>query len=82
MSQLTEKQIKRQDFVDNEIFELLQRLIPQSKTIDWDIEVIGAVRDAIQNQIVDEQKLMSEMQFYPYLKIWNLRLENRKSKTF
>jgi len=69
MSQLTEKQIKRQDFVDNEIFELLQRLIPQSKTIDWDIEVIGAVRDAIQNQIVDEQKLMSEMQFYPYLKI-------------
>ena len=40
MAQLTEKQIKRQDFVDNEIFELIQRLAPSAK-IDWDIEMIA-----------------------------------------
>ena len=69
MKTLTERQTERQDFVDNEIFELLQRLLPPSRTVKWDIEVIGAIRDAIQEQIVDKQKLMSEMQFYPYIKI-------------
>ena len=44
---LTKKQIERQDFVDNQIFELIQKLLPSSKQIDWDIEAIGAVRDAI-----------------------------------
>lgn len=64
MAQLTKKQIKRQDFVDNEIFELIQRLAPSVK-IKWDIEMIGNVRDSIQIQLVDKQKLMSEASFYP-----------------
>ena len=68
MAQLTKQQIKRQDFIDNAIFELLQKFLPQSKTRKWDIEVIGAVRDAIRKQIVDRRKAMSEMRFYPYLK--------------
>ena len=61
---LTKKQIKRQDFVDNKIFELIQKLLPPSKKIDWDIEAIGAVRDAIGEQIVGK-KLMRDAQFYP-----------------
>ena len=65
MIQLTKKQIERQDYVDNQIFELIQKLLPPSKKMDWDIEVIGIVRDAIQEQIVDKQKVMSEGQFYP-----------------
>ncbi len=69
MAKLTKQQIERQDFVDNKIFELLQKFLPQSKTMKWDIEAIGAVRDAIREQIVDKQKVMSEEQFYPYLKI-------------
>ncbi len=56
-------------FVDNQIFELLQNFLPPSKKIEWDIEVIGTVRDAIQEQIVYKQKIMSEGQFYPYIKI-------------
>lgn len=68
MKTFTKHQIKRQDFVDNQIFELIQKLLPPSKQIDWDIEAIGTIRDAIGEQIVDK-KLMSEMQFYPYLKI-------------
>lgn len=67
MDKLTKQQIIRQDFVDNQIFELLQTLIPSSKKIDWDIETIGAIRDAVGEKIVDK-KFMSEMQFYPYLK--------------
>ena len=69
MTRLTEKQIERQDFVDNQIFELMQKLLPASKTVEWDIEAIGAVRDAIREQIVNKQKVMSEERFYPYLKI-------------
>lgn len=69
MIKLTKPQIGRQDFVDNKIFELLQKFLPQSKTMEWDIEVIGAVRDTIRKEIVDRQKAMSEEQFYPYLKI-------------
>ncbi|KKR07319.1 MAG: hypothetical protein UT33_C0003G0006 [Candidatus Peregrinibacteria bacterium GW2011_GWC2_39_14] len=68
MAQLTKKQIKRQDFVDNEIFELIQRLMPSVK-IKWDIEMIGNIRDSMRIQIVDKQKLTSETKFYPYLKI-------------
>jgi hypothetical protein len=67
MSKLTKQRIDRQDYVDNHIFELIQTLLPPSKQIDWDIETIGAIRDAISEQIVDKQ-FMSEMQFYPYLK--------------
>ena len=67
MAKLTKQQIERQDFVDNQIFELIQRLAPSVK-IKWDIEMIGNVRDSLQTQRVDKQKLMSEARFYPYLK--------------
>ena len=65
MIQLTKKQIERQDYVDNQIFDLIQKLLPPLKKMDWDIETIGIVRDAIQEQVVDKQKIMSERQFYP-----------------
>lgn len=39
--------------------------LPPSKKMDWNIEVIGIVRDTIEEQIVDNQKVMSEVQFYP-----------------
>jgi DNA polymerase sigma len=68
MPNLTKQQISRQDFVDNQIFELIQKLIPSSKRMNCDIEMIGAIRDALSRQIVDK-KIMSEMKFYPYLKI-------------
>lgn len=65
MIQLTKKQIERQDYVDNQIFELIQKLLPPSKKMYWNIEIIGIVRDAIQEQIVDKQKIMNERRFYP-----------------
>jgi hypothetical protein len=65
MKQLTKKQIERQDFVDNQIFELIQKLLPPAKQTEWNIEEIGEVRDTIQRQIVDNQKATSETKFYP-----------------
>ena len=69
MPRLTKKQIERQDFVDNQIFELMQKLLPESRTIEWDIEAIGEIRDAIRAQIVNKKRIINEAQFYPYLKI-------------
>lgn len=65
MPKLVKQQIERQDFVDNQIFELIQKILPPQKQMEWNIEVIGTIRDAIQRQIVNEQKLMSEAKFYP-----------------
>ena len=63
---LTEQQIERQDFVDNAIFNLINELIPSNKEMEWDIELIGEVRDAILTKLV-EKGLCSEQEFYPYI---------------
>ena len=64
--ELTEQQIKRQDFVDNAIFELINELFPSDKEVEWDIEAIGEIRDAIQSQLVT-RGLCTEQEFYPYI---------------
>lgn len=63
---MTDQQITRQDFVDNAIFNLINELIPSDKEMEWDIEVIGEVRDAIQAQLV-EHGVCTEQEFYPYI---------------
>ena len=68
MRSLTKKEIKRQDFVDNEIFDLIQKFLPPSKRLEWDIEIIGAVRDVIEKELVD-RGLVNEKRFYPFVKI-------------
>lgn len=65
---LTKRQLERQDFVDNEIFELLQRIFPAHKRLAWDIEMVGGVRDAIENEAV-ERRMITRQRFYPYIKI-------------
>ena len=61
--ELTNKQIERQDFVDNVIFNMINELIPSDKEMEWNIEAIGAVRDAIQAQIVN-RGFCTEQEFY------------------
>ncbi|MDD1758166.1 MAG: hypothetical protein LUQ22_05485 [Methanotrichaceae archaeon] len=65
MQKFTEDQIKRQDFVDNEIFDLAKRLTPSEREIEWDIEMIGDIRDTIQHWLVDQYKIVDELEFYP-----------------
>ncbi|GHT53720.1 hypothetical protein AGMMS49982_17250 [Bacteroidia bacterium] len=64
--ELSDKQIERQDFVDNAIFELLQSLNPMEEQFDWDIEMIGDIRDTIQSWIIDKTHC-SEQDFYPFI---------------
>ncbi len=65
MQNFTEDQIKRQDFVDNQIYDLVKRLIPSKREIEWDIEMIADVRDTIQHWLVDQFKIVDELEFYP-----------------
>lgn len=69
--ELTDKQINRQDYVDNEIFELIRSLDPSrpelGSSIKWDIEMISEIRDSFQRWIVDKLGLCTEQEFYPYL---------------
>lgn len=67
-TELTSKQIERQDYVDGHIEELLASLNPTKREIEYNIEHIGTVRDAVQEVIVDRLKLCSEMKFYPFIK--------------
>jgi hypothetical protein len=65
MQNLSEGQIKRQDFVDNQIYDLVKRLIPSTREIEWDIEMIADIRDTIQHWLVDQYKIVDEFEFYP-----------------
>lgn len=64
--ELSQEQIERQDFVDNRIHEILEELLPFDKEIEWDIDAIGIVRDAITKVYVGKN-LCSEQEFYPYI---------------
>ncbi len=65
--ELTSEQIKRQDFVDNAIFDLIKTINPTEKDINWDIEMIGDVRDVIEDWLVERLTITNEQNFYPYL---------------
>lgn len=67
--ELTKKEIGRQDFVDNAVFNLLRDIAPANAEIEWDIETIAAVREAARMEIVNKKKLMTEQEFYPYIEI-------------
>lgn len=61
---LTSKQIERQDLVDNKIMVLLQDLNPTKQPLNWDIEIIGEIRDTI-GQYFQSKGLCTEEDFYP-----------------
>lgn len=65
---LTEKQINRQDFVDNATYDFIKSLIPNDKRIDWDIESIALVRDAV-CKVLETKRICAEQEFYPFIKI-------------
>ena len=65
MQNLSDDQIRRQDFVDNQIYDLVKRLTPSTREIEWDIEMIGDIRETIQHWLVDRYKIAKELEFYP-----------------
>jgi len=67
MDELKNEHIKRQDYVDNEIFKLLNEINPTNRQIEWNIEMIGDIREMAEYWLVDKLKLSSEMDFYPFI---------------
>ena len=67
MRELTEEQIRRQDLVDNAIYQLIQIVSPDDKNIEWDLSMIGDVRDVISEWIVEIMKITDEQTFYSFL---------------
>ena len=63
MRNLTAKELRRQDFVDNAIHSLLEALA--GKELPWDIEAISAVRLAAQKYVCPAVN-MTEREFYPW----------------
>lgn len=62
--EMTDEQLKRQDFVDNSIFSLIQDINPTAQAISWDIEMIGNIRDVILDEL--QKKLgTTEFEIYP-----------------
>lgn len=66
--ELSIEQMQRQDLVDSEVAELLNKLVPAGVHLEWNIEDIGLVRDAV-FQVVHDATGMTAMEFYPYLKL-------------
>lgn len=67
MNELNENQLKRQDFVDNAIYELVCTINPSLQEIDWNIEFIGEIRDVLCHWLVERHAITDEMTFYPYI---------------
>jgi hypothetical protein len=65
--ELTDEQIKRQDFVDNAVFDLICKINPADKNLKWNIEMIGEIRDDIRYWLVERLKVCEEITFYPYI---------------
>jgi hypothetical protein len=76
--ELTQAQTEQQDAVDDACFNLIRELAGEDVSaddiakgdqggIEWDMELIGIVREAVQEVICDRLKLKTEMEFYPYI---------------
>lgn len=69
MKNLTQKEINRQDFVDNAVFDIIKLLAPSKKKIEWNIEFIAYVRDSLESLFVKRMGICNKQKFYPSIKI-------------
>lgn len=59
-----EQKIKRQDYVDNAIYDLMDKLTGEHG-LDWNIDAIGKVRDTIIDVVEEYKYWGDEGEFYP-----------------
>lgn len=67
MSELTKKQLERQDLVDNAIHAMLREVMAYKfpeRDLGWDIRVISDIREAITKEYC--RQLGESMEFYPW----------------
>jgi hypothetical protein len=62
--EMSKEQIRRQDFVDNAVFDLIRQTNPTKRQITWNIEMIGNIRDSLVSEL--QKKIgISEFEIYP-----------------
>lgn len=65
---LTDEQLRRQDWVDNAIQEMLEKINPTSREIPHDIEMLGAIRDIVEQWFIWYGFITIDSQeFYPFI---------------
>jgi hypothetical protein len=67
MNRLSSLQTSRQDYVDGTIFKMIQSLNPTPQPIEWDIEMLGDIRDTVEDWVVNKLKMCTAKEFYPYV---------------
>lgn len=65
--ELTEQQLDRQSDVDVAIFELVSNIDTYRSPLEWDIEHIGNIRDAVIAYIIAKRPWLTESDIYPSL---------------
>lgn len=46
---------------------MIQSLNPTKQPIEWNIEMIGDIRDTVEDWIVAKLKMCADKEFYPYV---------------
>jgi len=59
--------INQHDFVDNEIWDLIVNLYPARDDIKYDGNIVNQVRSVLLNYYVNQLKVCTEEEFYPYI---------------
>jgi len=62
---LTDVELERNDFIHNEIFDLINRLNPKGTEVEWDIGIIAEIADDIEDYLV-KKGICTAMEFSPY----------------
>ena len=65
---LTDAELERNDYIHNEIFDLINRLNPAGTELEWDISIIAEVADDIEDYLVNKG-ICTAKEFSPYKEI-------------
>ena len=65
---LTDAELERNDYIHNEIFDLINRLNPAGTELEWDISIIAEVADDIEDYLV-AKGICTAKEFSPYREI-------------
>jgi len=61
----TKKELQRQDFIDNSIMELINKVNPTRLKISYDGHIVDKVREALIDVFTRDLNLCTERKFYP-----------------
>jgi len=63
--EFTRQELDQQDFIDNSIMELINKVNPTDNNITYSGQIVGKVRDALIEVITKDLELCTERKFYP-----------------